>query len=371
MKSSLEWIEASEDQVVKTLISLSSIISPSGNETDRAHFIAERMREIGLKDVSVDEIFNVTGRIKGISGKAIVFVTMLDDLPEIGELQKTGFHATRKKDRVLGPATEIQSCNAAVLLGAEAIVRSGIIPEHDIVFASVAQEELALVGMKVLFDKLKDQTIAWVEVLGDGEKIVYGAPYLHWWKIIAYGKGGHTGDPSPNVNLGISRAVSSILTLPFPKQYDNTFINVGIIQSGNLYNHKPKSGWFSLDIRSTTGQTVQNIESEVKNILKQVKEETDIRLEMEKVAIIDGRQLPGASESRLVILAEEISKYLGNKPDLSSNGCCNMMIPISQGQLAIGLHGDVGGQRATAEEWASIPAMIKTAKFVVLLATNF
>ncbi len=368
--SVLTWIDASENRAIETLISLASIVSPSGEERDRALFVAERMREIGLTDVAVDVTYNVVGRIKGRSGKAIVFITMLDDLPEIAELQKTGmFPPHRDKERVVGPATELQSLNAAMLLAAEALVQAGITPEHDIVFASVAQEETGCIGMKALYESWQDRAIAWVEVLGDGHKIVYGAPFIHWWKVMATGSGGHTEETNlPNLNLGIARAVESILDLPYPKKYEDTFINIGIIQSGDVYNHKPKSGWFSLDLRSMKGEIVREIETDVRTILGCVEKETGIPFEMESVTVLNGGQVPGARESRLVQIAEEISVKLGYKPEISEKGCCNMIIPISHGRLAIGLHGDPGGQRATAEEWADIPSMIRTAKYVTLLA---
>ncbi len=372
IKSSLEWIDASENRAVETLISLASIVSPSGKELARALFIAERMRAIGLQDVHVDAICNVIGRIKGRSGSAIIFINMIDDLPEVADLQNTGkYYPHRVEERVIGPATDIQSMAAAVLLAAEALIRAGITPEHDIVFASVAQEETGLTGMKALFELWKDHAIAWVDVLGDGQKIVYGAPFIHWWKIIAYGRGGHTEEKLSNVNLGIVRAVDSILSLPYPKQCEDTFINVGMIQSGRTYNHKPESGWFSLDVRSMSREIIYEIDTEVRAILGRVKEETGIRLEMESVTILDGGQVFGARESRLVQLASEISLHLGYQPTISPKGCCNMIVPVSHGCIAIGLHGDRGGQRATAEEWASIQAMMRTAKYITLLAACF
>lgn len=368
--SSLEWIDSSENYAVDTLISLASIVSPSGQEYDRALNLAERMRMIGLKDVYIDETFNVMGRIKGRSEGAIIFITTLDDLPEIADLQKTGEYQPRRvKDRVIGTATELQSMNAALLLAAKALVQGGITPDQDIVFASVAQEETGLVGMKALFESWKSRAIAWVEVLGDGQKIVYGAPFIHWWKVVAYGPGGHTVENwLPNANLGIARAVSQILDLSYPEQYEETFINVGIIQSGRTYNHTPESAWFSLDVRSMNGEIVQKIETDVKAILNCLEDETNIRFDMESVSKMDGGQVQGARDSQLVKLATEVSRYLGYEPEVSPKGCCNMIIPISHGCIAIGLHGDRGGQRATAEEWASIPAIIRTAKYIALFA---
>jgi acetylornithine deacetylase/succinyl-diaminopimelate desuccinylase-like protein len=371
--NTLSWIDASEDRAVETLVSLASIVSPSGAEEERARWVAARMRAIGLDDVHVDETFNVVGRIKGRSGRALVFVTMLDDLATIEALQRSAERGPRRKaDRVVGPATEIQSANAAALLAAEALVLSGVEPEHDIVFAGVAQEETGLGGMKALFDSWKDRDAVWVDVLGDGEEIVYGAGTIHWWKITAHGAGGHTEqDELPNANLAIARAVDGILALPHPDRHDDTFLNIGIIRSGEVYNHKPETGWFSLDLRSMERDVVAEMEDGVRAILEHVEADTGIRLEMESISVMDGGQVPGARESRLVRLAIEASRHLGYEPEVSQKGCCNMSVPVSHGRLAIGVHGERGGQRATAEEWASIPAMMRTARHVALLALSY
>ena len=369
----LEWIDTSEDRAVETLISLASIVSPSGQEHERARWLAERMRAVGLEDVSIDAAANVVGRIKGRSDKALVFITTLDDLGTIAELQRAGaVNPRRDGDRVLGPATEVQSVNAATLLAAEALVRSGVTPEHDIVIASVAQEETGLIGMKHLFDVWQDRPIEWVDVLGDGEEIVYGAGSIHWWKVVAHGTAGHTEqDDVPNVNRGIARAVDQVLALQHPDRHEHTHINVGIIQSGEVYNHKPASGWFSLDLRSMQGDVLRDVEHDVKAVLERVEAETDVRFEMEPTVTIDGGQVPGARESRLVRLAIEVSRYLGYEPKVSVRGCCNMSVPVSRGRLAIGLHGVRGGARSTSGEWASVPAMVRTAKHVALLAAAY
>jgi len=369
----LNWIDASEDRAVESLISLASIVSPSGQEHERARWLAERMRAIGLEDVTIDTASNVVGRIKGRSGRALVFITTLDDLGTIAELQRAGgMRPHRDGDTVVGPATEIQSVNAATLLAAEALVRAGVTPEHDIVIASVAQEETGLIGMKHLFDVWQDRPVEWVDVLGDGEEIVYGAGSIHWWKIVAHGSGGHTEqDDLPNVNQGIARAVDQILALPYPDRHEDTYINVGIIQSGDVYNHKPVSGWFSLDLRCMQGDVLREIEHDVQAVLERVEAETGVRFEMEATVTIDGGQVPGARESRLVRLSIEVSQYLGYEPTVSAMGCCNMSVPVAHGRLAIGLHGVRGGARATNKEWASISAMVRTAKHVALLAAAY
>jgi acetylornithine deacetylase/succinyl-diaminopimelate desuccinylase-like protein len=321
----------------------------------------------------MDEVFNVTGRIQGRSDEAIVFITMLDDLPTVPELQRAAAAPPhREGERVLGPATEIQSANAGALLAAEALVRSGIEPARDIVFAAVSQEETGLIGMKALFEEWKDRDAVWVDVLGDGEEIVYGAGTIHWWKAVAHGPGGHIQQVElPNANLAIARAVEKILALPRPGAHEDTFLGIGMISSGEVFNHTPRTGWFSLDLRSMDADVVEAMEADVRGVLDAVTAETGIRFDMEPVMTIDGGQVPGARDSRLVRLAVEISRQLGYEPEVSRDGCCNMAVPVGHGRLAIGLHGERGGSRADPDEWADIPAMMRTARFVALLAASY
>jgi acetylornithine deacetylase/succinyl-diaminopimelate desuccinylase-like protein len=369
----LEWIDASENRAVETLISLASIESPSGQEQERAHWVAKRMRKIGLRDVRVDELFNVTGLIEGRSDHAIVFITMLDDLATVAELQRSAERPPhRDGDRVVGPATEIQSVNAAALLAAEALVRSGLETEHNIVFAAVTQEETGLGGMKGLYERWKDRDAVWIDVLGDGSEIVYGAGTIHWWKVTAVGPGGHTEqDNMPNANLAIARAVGEILALPHPGLHEDSHINIGMISSGRVFNHKPESGWFSLDLRSMQPEVVGEMENAIRTILERVEADTGIELHMDPVMTIDGGQIPGARDSELVRLAADVACHLGLEPVISHKGCCNMAVPVAQGKPAIGLHGERGGGRATPDEWAGIPAMMRTARFVALLAAGY
>lgn len=56
----------------------------------------------------------------------------------------------------------------------------------------------------------------------------------------------------PNVNQSVGHAVDRILQLLHPTRYasDRVVISVAMLQSGAVYNHKPETGWFSLDVRA-------------------------------------------------------------------------------------------------------------------------
>jgi len=293
--------------------------------------------------VSVDGAPNAVGTIRGRSGKAIVFVATLDDLGPVADFQKAAGHPpTISGSRVIGPGTNTSSTTAAMIAAARAFVAARLVPEHDLVFAAVAQEETGLIGMRRLYDTYKGKAIVFVDILGDGHTISDGALTIHWWKVVARGPAGHTLNGGvPNVNQGIGRAVDRILQLPQDPSA-RSVVNVAMLQSGAVFNHKPDTGWFSLDIRSADGATVDTRETEVRAILDQVKSETGIAFSLDPVQLTPGGQIAGARESPLVTTSIAIARHLGLSPALNSSGSSNMNIAIAGGTSAIGIGGDRG-----------------------------
>jgi len=367
-------IDGRRDQIAGWLARIGGIISPSGQEQARAEAVAAEMRRIGLRDVVVDASPNAVGVIPGRSGQALVFVSTLDDLATVADHQRAAAAPPRVEgDRVIGPGTNTSLTTAAMMAAAEALITHGIQPEHDLVFAAVAQEETGLKGMAALYARYRERAIAFVDILGDGSSISYGAITIHWWRVAASGPAGHSlGGGVPNVNQGIGRAVDRILQLPHPTRHADTrtIINVAMLQSGAVFNHKPDTGWFSLDIRSLDGAHVTAVETEVRAVLAQVSEETGIGFTMEPVQLTPGGQLPFFDRAPIVVTSVAIAQHLGLEGRLGNAGSSNMNVALGQGTPAIGLGGSRGGQRGFADEWADIPAMLRTAKHVVLLAAT-
>lgn len=374
VQAALAHLDGSTPATAALLAQLGAIISPSGEERQRAEAVAARMREIGLRDVRVDEAPNVVGILPGRSGRAVVFVATLDDLATVAVHQRAADGPPSVHgDSVVGPGTNTSATTAAMLAAAEALVAGGFVPEHDVVFAAVAQEETGLVGMRALHEAWKDRAVAFIDILGDGRSISYGALGIHWWRVEASGPGGHSlRGGLPNVNQAIGRAVDRILQLPHPENErdSRTVLNIAVLNSGSVYNHKPETGWFSLDIRSLDAAVIASIEAEVRRILADVERETTIELRMEPFQLTPGGQIEGARESRLVRAAEAIARHLGLEPQLGNAGSSNMNVAIAGGSPAVGLGGERGGGRGTPEEWADVSALMRTARHVLLLAAT-
>lgn len=370
----LQSIGARQAEAARLLVEIGGIVSPSGQEAERAQAVAGEMRRIGLVDVRVDAATNAVGVIPGRSGRALVFVSTLDDLATVAAHQRArGAPPEVAGDRVVGPGTNTSSITVAMLEAARAWLESGLEPEHDLVFAAVAQEETGLTGMKALFRDYGDRALGFVDILGDGRSISYGALSIHWWRVVGSGPPGHSLNGGlPNVNQGLARAADRVLTWAAEVQDParRTVVNVAMLRSGEVFNHKPAEGWFSLDLRSLDAGVVLEMEEGVRRILTDVTAETGIELRMEPFQITPGGQIPGFRDSTMVRVAEGAARSLGLEPTLGNAGSSNMNVPMGSGVPAIGLGGERGGERGFAGEWADIPAMIRSARLVFLLAAS-
>lgn len=369
---------ASQRGVTATLLAnLGAISAPSGQERARAEAVAAEMRAIGLQEVRVDGAPNALGRLPGRSGKALVFVATLDDLVTVAEHQKAAKTPPWVEgDRVRGPGVHTASTCAAMLAAARALVGAGLTPEHDLLFAAVAQEETGMLGMRELYRTTRDRALAYVDILGDGRSLSYGAIVIHWWKVVAHGPAGHTlGGGLPNVNQALARAVDRIFGIleamdPEVRKVTGAALNIGMLQSGAVFNHKPATGWCSLDLRALELPALEAMEAKVRKILEEVAKETALQLTLEPFQMTPGGQLPGARDSALVRTSETIARHLGLEPRLGNGGSSNMNIAIGGGTPALGLGGERGGHRGTPEEFADIPAMMRSAEHVLLLAAT-
>ena len=149
-----------------------------------------------------------------------------------------------------------------------------------------------------------------------------------------------------------------------------TRINIAMLQSGAVFNHKPPEGWFSLDIRSLDAAIISEIEDAVDEILDDVAQQTETRFRLEPVNKVPGGQIPGALESDLVRWSKAVSMRIGVSPEYTDAGSANLNVAIAAGTPAIGLGGERGGRRGFADEWADIETMLRSAKSVALLGVT-
>jgi acetylornithine deacetylase/succinyl-diaminopimelate desuccinylase-like protein len=175
VQAALLHINEHQKEMTEMLVALAGSVAGQGLERARAGLVARRMRDIGLKEVSLEKgpTPNVIGRIKGRSRGAILFVSTLSYLPVIAHAQDGSTeHGPRADgDRITGPGTGGSAPTAAMLAAAAAIRASGVEPARDLIFAALPADDAGLQAMKRLYAAHGDSVVAVVDVQGDGKSI--------------------------------------------------------------------------------------------------------------------------------------------------------------------------------------------------------
>ena len=151
-----------EEEVVeltRSLVRIPSVVRAdgSGNEGEVAHFVADKMRELGF-DVTMDEVHpgrpNVIGILTGSSpGKTILFEAHTDVVSEgdPDDWTYSPFEAVVKDGRIYGRgACDTKNNLASAILAIAAIKRAGIDFPGKIIMAVPIDEEGMMTGIKHL-----------------------------------------------------------------------------------------------------------------------------------------------------------------------------------------------------------------------------
>lgn len=101
VEDGLAWFAETLDEVAEETLHLCRIPGPTFDEAERATYAEARMRAIGLDDVQVDDIYNVTGVIEGNrSGPTTLVAAHIDTVFPRG----TPLDVRRTSNRLYGPS---------------------------------------------------------------------------------------------------------------------------------------------------------------------------------------------------------------------------------------------------------------------------
>lgn len=265
-EATLKRLESDEPHVLADQIALSEIAAPSFKEMERARVYADRMRQLGLTDVSIDSEGNVIGVRPGTRpGPTLVLSAHLDTVFPEG----ANVGVTKRDGRYYGLGVSDDGRGLAVVLGVlRALQQSRIQTVGTVLFvATVGEEGLGnLRGVKALLRDRKeiDGFITIEPSLAGGERLGLGATGSRRWEITFEGPGGHSfvefGLPSAIHAMGRSIAhISDLRPVASPK----TTFTVGIVAGGTSVNTISASARMEVDIRSNGGPELAEFETKL------------------------------------------------------------------------------------------------------------
>ncbi|WP_223069757.1 M20/M25/M40 family metallo-hydrolase [Paenibacillus caui] len=352
VKQGLDFLQEDNDRTTEEQIELTAIEAPTFKEETRGAYYKKRLEELGIKDITTDEVGNVFGVRAGTGdGPSLVVCAHLDTVFPAG----TNTVAQRRDGKIYAPGISDDGRGLAVVLSlVRALNHAGIRTKGDLIIgATVGEEGLGdLRGVKGLFGSRNDIDGFISVEPGEPDRITYLATGSKRYKITFKGPGGHSfgdfGTPSPIHALG--RAIAKIADLKTPDNPKTTF-NVGLIHGGTSVNTIAEAGEMVLDLRSTSQEELLKLEEEALAIIRNAAEEENARWDQAGAITVETEQVgdrPAGSqdpESVIVQAAAGATSAIGFDPVLEGASSTDSNIPIHLGipAVTLGGGGDFGG----------------------------
>lgn len=363
VERALRFFETNADAITGEHIRICSVPASPFAEQQRAEYLAERFRQSGLNEVSIDEEGNCLGLFKGNSPTPLIVVSAhLDTVFPIG----TDFTVRREGQRLLAPGIADDGCGLVALVAiVQALQSAQIQIEGSLLFVGTVGEEGEgnLRGVRHLLTRgawSKRKIDAFLSFDGPGvDRITNRALGSRRYRVQLTGPGGHSwgdfGVPNPVHALG--RAISRLASYPAPKDPRTTF-NVGSIEGGTSVNAIPSRAIMEVDLRSAGESQLRRLDSFFRRAMKEATDEENNRrrpgdpllnLQIDLIGERPSGETP--ADSALVKLALETTRLLGVEPRLDQSST-DSNLPISLGIPAITIGaGGTSGSSHTLAEW--------------------
>ncbi len=343
------------NQVLELAIEIQQIPAPTFNESKRGAFIYERFIQENLKDVEIDEIGNVLGRLPG-SGSALPIIVSahLDTVFPSG----TDLGYERLAEKVAGPGIGDNAVGLAGLFGLLwELNQQQVILNSDLwLVANVGEEGLGdLRGMREVVNRFAGQIQAYIILEGLALGQVYHRGLgVRRFRITVNTSGGHSwvdfGKPSAVHEL--VRIVTRLLAIQIPEG-PRTTMNVGVISGGTSVNTIAAEASLELDLRSEDVATLDELVKSVAGIFRE-SQSPDVRVSVE---LIGQRPVGEISQNHpLIALAVQGLEAIGIQPRLNI-GSTDANIPLSLGYPAICLGLTTGNGAHTGDEYINLPPL--------------
>lgn len=293
VKTAIQSVDARATAIIDEWITLVEIPGPSTKEQARAAYIKAEMQKMGLTDIKVDDMSNVSGVRKGTGGgPTVAFCAHMDTVFPEG----TDLTVKREGDVLRAPGIGDDTSNLmATLEMFRALERGKVQTKGDLIFVASVQEELGLLGAKHWLETSGYKPDMFVAVDLSAEEVWYGALRITQYKFFYTSPGAHTlesrGNPSPAKSVAM--AIDAMYEIPLPPIADGlgTFklpvINVGMIGGGTVFNAIPREAWFTVDLRSLDTPTQNRLEAAVEAAAKRAADVGGVGFRMEKRPMAD------------------------------------------------------------------------------------
>jgi tripeptide aminopeptidase len=331
----LETIRAtSADRVEATAdltLNICAVPAPTGDEGDRAKFVADLLRQRGY-DAEIDDVHNVYATRGNADGPSLMLLAHIDTVFP----RETPLDVRREGNRLHGPGIGDNCLAVAAMISTlDVLDELGLETAANIrVVANVGEEGLGnLRGAWRALERFGSETGAVIAI--EGHKVgraTHVGVGSNRWKVTVNGPGGHSWGAFglPSAIHGLGRIIAAISNLTVPEDPKTTF-NVGMIEGGTSINTIAPTASAMIDMRSWDPDSLAHLSAQVREIIETAAGE-GLTTELDVLG-----ERPAGSTSKdhpIVHLLEDVHQWLGIETihDASST---DANVPISMGIPAI------------------------------------
>lgn len=371
------------DHMVETLIELTECPAPPFGEEKRAALYRDKLQGLGLTDVAIDAVGNVTALRPGLSETA----PMIAISAHMDTVFPEGTDVTVKRDGDILRAPGIgddTSGLAAILAYLQALDAAGVKTENPIlVVATVGEEGQGdLRGMRHIFSA----DGAYAKRIGalismDGafanEKIVRGGTGSRRYRITFTGPGGHSFGDAGIVNpmYAAAQTMTELGRIPLKAEPKMT-CNPTIVHGGTSINAIPETVELMIDLRANASAELDDLDATFERIIPEAcraenearsTHKGEITAQIEPIGVRAVGETPLASD--LVAYAKQAIAAIGLTPNpVFSSTDSN--VPMSIGVPAVTLSWGAEGEGShTLAEWRSVEKESSVQGMTIGLAT--
>lgn len=340
-----------KEPIAELTLRLSAIPAPTNDEGERASALASILRDAGLDDVTVDDLDDVTGRIRGRRSDRAVLLAAHTDTVFPRSVDVT---PRREGDRLFGPGIGDNTISIATVVVLKSLLdRLGIVPDVDIIVTgNVGEEGLGdLRGMRAVMDANPEIGAA-VAVEGHAlGRITHQGVGSRRLEVTLTGPGGHSwGDfGRPSAIHAAAKLVAQLDAIPLPAE-PKTTLNVGILTGGISVNTIAPDARMVIDMRSLDQDALERLVSEAERRIATART-NDITVDSKVVGDRPAGRLP--EDQGLVPIARASLELLDIDPTLDASST-DANIPISRRIPAVCIGVASGGHAHREDEYIDL-----------------
>jgi tripeptide aminopeptidase len=355
------WLHLHEPRIQAWQREAVAIAAPPFGEGPRALWFAERMRELGLADVHIDDEGNALGLLRRDDGESPL--ALLSAHLDTVFAADTDVTVREDEGMLYAPGISDNGAGLAGLLAIAAAMKAAALdPVTNVLFAANVGEEAEgdLRGMRYLFgaSPFAARICSAIALEGAGTgTVVSRALGSRRFRVEITGPGGHAwtdaGQPNPIVVL--SSAIAVLTAQPLPTR-PRTTLNIGEIFGGTSVTAIPQLAAATFDIRSTDPDNILTLEVRlyraVEDAVLAANDQGSAGELRAKITCIGDRPAAElAATSRLLSTVKAVDRHLLLKTE-ERLGSTDANIPLALGReaAAIGAGGAAGGIHTT-NEW--------------------